>query len=199
MHFVISPVCLTHADVEEGFGGNSRGVKACRGGQTLPPQWQHHGVQTQPQTHRYLTFPIYISLTVFHKILQCVLFFSHYTDRASVDRPPRTRSLSPSPPPVCHSSQSLLEGAPLSHIHKHSTRRRHNKVGQVQNQCRKTQVRPGVRSAHKHKAVIYKLTVDSKHVHDSGVGTIIVIVIIIIDTVWFYLDGESLFAAFGVL
>ncbi|KAB5584466.1 hypothetical protein PHYPO_G00107840 [Pangasianodon hypophthalmus] len=62
------------------------------------------------------------------------------TDKASVDRPPRTRSLSPSPPPVCRSSQSLLEGAPLSDTRQHTAQRRHDKLRHIQDQRRKSQM-----------------------------------------------------------
>ncbi|KAM9482523.1 centrosomal protein of 95 kDa-like isoform 1-T1 [Clarias gariepinus] len=62
------------------------------------------------------------------------------TDRASVDRPARTRSLSPSPPPVCHSSQGVIEGAPLTHMRQNTTRRRHDKPRHFQDQHRKSQM-----------------------------------------------------------
>ncbi|XP_058258924.1 centrosomal protein of 95 kDa-like isoform X3 [Hemibagrus wyckioides] len=61
-------------------------------------------------------------------------------DKASVDRPPHTRSLSPSPPPVRHSSQSMLEGAPFTHTRQHTARRRHDKLRHIQDQHRKGQM-----------------------------------------------------------
>ncbi|XP_060774928.1 centrosomal protein of 95 kDa-like [Neoarius graeffei] len=64
------------------------------------------------------------------------------TDKTPVDRPPRTRSLSPSPspPPVCHSSQSMLEGAPLTHTRQHTAKRRHDELRRIQDQRRKSQM-----------------------------------------------------------
>ncbi|KAF7711241.1 centrosomal protein of 95 kDa-like isoform X2 [Silurus meridionalis] len=62
------------------------------------------------------------------------------TDKTSVNRPPRTRSLSPSPPPVCRSSQSMPEGTPLTHTRKHTARRRHDELGHIQDQQRKIQM-----------------------------------------------------------
>ncbi|KAK3575142.1 hypothetical protein QTP86_020960 [Hemibagrus guttatus] len=60
-------------------------------------------------------------------------------DKASVDRPPHTRSLSPSPPPIRHSSRSMLEGAPITHA-QHTARRRHGKLRHIQDQHRKGQL-----------------------------------------------------------
>ncbi|XP_053493634.1 centrosomal protein of 95 kDa-like isoform X2 [Ictalurus furcatus] len=62
------------------------------------------------------------------------------TDKAGVDRPPRTRSLSPSPPPVRPSSQSMLEGAPISDTRQHTAQRRHDKLRPFQDQRRKSQM-----------------------------------------------------------
>lgn len=64
-----------------------------------------------------------------------------YTDKPGVDRPPRTRSLSPSPPPVRPSSQSMLEGAPIPDTRQHTAQRRHDKLRPFQDQRRKSQVR----------------------------------------------------------
>ncbi|KAK2857594.1 hypothetical protein Q7C36_005513 [Tachysurus vachellii] len=62
------------------------------------------------------------------------------TDKARTDRLPHTRSLSPSPPPVRHSSQSMLEGALLTHARQHTARRRHEELRHIQGQRRKGQM-----------------------------------------------------------
>ncbi|XP_062853019.1 centrosomal protein of 95 kDa-like isoform X2 [Trichomycterus rosablanca] len=62
------------------------------------------------------------------------------TDNASVDRPSRTRSLSPSPSPVRNSRQGPLEGAPLTHSRRHTFRRRHAELQDLQSNRGKSQM-----------------------------------------------------------
>ncbi|KAK1798901.1 hypothetical protein P4O66_007178, partial [Electrophorus voltai] len=65
------------------------------------------------------------------------------TDLAGVDRSPRTRSLSPSPPPACHSPQSQPEATVsadgrLRDSHSHHGDRREHQHQQIQ--CRRSQM-----------------------------------------------------------
>ncbi|KAI4894853.1 hypothetical protein NFI96_018291 [Prochilodus magdalenae] len=62
------------------------------------------------------------------------------TDPASVDRPPRPRSLSPSPPPVRRSLQSQLEGTLLTDSGPHAARIRHGVLRDHQDKHRKSQM-----------------------------------------------------------
>ncbi|TSK62594.1 Centrosomal protein of 95 kDa [Bagarius yarrelli] len=62
------------------------------------------------------------------------------TDKTGMDRPPRTRSLSPSPPPVCHSSESMIEGASHTHTRQHTAQRRNDKLPHLRDQRRKKQM-----------------------------------------------------------
>lgn len=68
----IDLVCLTHTDAEEGSGGDGGRVEARRGGQTLPPQRQCHGVQTCPQTHRFSLHFFSALAFILHLFISCI-------------------------------------------------------------------------------------------------------------------------------